>query len=559
MAENKELGKDIAGSTENEEGKKTDTPPVAADDKPKTVGNTPEPANEIRETTGEAVEIYDEDEDVELVPPKKKKFKKRYILLGLAVLAAAGFVVFKINAGKNNITIVETTDVAKGNIENILSISGTVESADTRSYFSEVTAPIDTVNVKVGDKVKAGDVLCTYDTDSLDLAQKNAELQIQQAKGNYNALFSPTGAADRKYAEGMSAQQINDRIDAITAEIDELNSRITEKKSRINQTLTDLQKVQQDINQNGIADSSESAFENGNTDYIYRNETDNKEDGKWVEPSESDRQMSLAVSQSIMDVQYALNNDPEMQAWSDQITALKEEQSHLSSAKAAQVNPGSATASKASLEATQLAQEDTISKIETAREGIKSDVNGVVTAIPTSVVDGATVQSGGQLITIANLDDVKITIQVSKSDLPKISVGQKVDITINNKPYEGKIEKISGAATKNSNGVAVVETTIKVTNPDSDIILGVEANNKIHAQKAEDTIVMPYQYVQTDSKGDYVYVMENGMVVRKDVEIGISTSTEAQITAGLKEGDKVITTDASTLTEGMPVALSSEE
>jgi RND family efflux transporter MFP subunit len=411
----------------------------------------------------------------------------------------------------------------------------------------------------VGDKVKAGDVLCTYDTDSLDLAQKNAELQIQQAKGNYNALFSPTGAADRKYAEGMSAQQISDRIDAMTAEIDELNSRITEKKSRINQTLTDLQKVQQDINQNGIADSSESAFENGNTDYIYRNETDNKEDGKWVEPSESDRQMSLAVSQSIMDVQYALNNDPEMQAWSDQITALKEEQSHLSSAKAAQVNPGSATASKASLEATQLAQEDTISKIETAREGIKSDVNGVVTAIPTSVVDGATVQSGGQLITIANLDDVKITIQVSKSDLPKISVGQKVDITINNKPYEGKIEKISGAATKNSNGVAVVETTIKVTNPDSDIILGVEANNKIHAQKAEDTIVMPYQYVQTDSKGDYVYVMENGMVVRKDVEIGISTSTEAQITAGLKEGDKVITTDASTLTEGMPVALSSEE
>ena len=158
------------------------------------------------------------------------------------------------------------------------------------------------------------------------------------------------------------------------------------------------------------------------------------------------------------------------------------------------------------------------------------------------------------MVTLANLDDVQVSVQVSKTDLPKISLGQKVDITINGKAYTGEITQISGSATKNANGVAVVDTKIKVTNPDNEIILGVEANNKIHAEKADNTIVLPYEYVLTDAEGDYVFVLENGTAVRKAVKIGISTSTEAQIVEGLSENDKVITTNLDTLTDGMPVA-----
>lgn len=513
--------------------------------------------NVIKETTGSAVEIYDEDDSVDLSDSKKKKkkFKKRYILFGILALGIIGFIVGRINAAKNSIVTVETQEVALGSIENILSISGTVESAENKNYFTEVSAPLETVNVKVGDKVKAGDVLCTYDADALELQQKSAELAIQQAKGNYSALYSPVGAADRKYAEGMTAQQINDRIDAITAEIDSLNRQITEKTSRMNQTLTDLQKVARDINQNGISDSQEGYFESGNTNYIYRNTEDTKENGEYTEPTEYNKQMALAVQDSISDVSYAIQNDPQIQAWNNQITALKEEQSHLSSAKASQVNPGSASASKASMEATELTQEDTLGKIEAAKEGIKADFNGVITAMPATVVEGATVANGSQLFTIANLDDVQVSISVSKSDLPKVSVGEKVDITINGKQYQGEVTKVSGTATKNANGVAVVATIIKVTNPDSDIILGVEANNKIHAQKADDTIVLPYELIQTDSTGDFVYVLENGVVTRKDVTIGISTSTDAQITEGLSVGDQVISSDVSLLTEGMAVVV----
>ena len=495
--------------------------------------------------------VYEEYEQHEVAAKPKRKFKKRYVVIGVALLLVALIVFNSINSAKKAVVMVETKEASLGTIENILSISGTVQSAESKTYFSDVTAPLAEINVKVGDKVAAGDTLYTYDEAALDLSRQTAELAIKQAKGSYNSYWSGTAAADRKYAEGLTPQQINDRLDAITAEIDALNNKITEKTSRMNQTLTDLQKVQADINQNGIADSSENLFENGNTDYIYRTESGNKTDGAYNNPSESDRQMSLAVSQSMLDVQYALSNDPEIQGWKRQITALQEEQSHLQTGKAAQVNPGTATSAKAQLDSTTLTQEDAISKIDAAKEGVKSDFNGVVTAV--SVVEGATVAAGAQTVTLANLDDVEVSVQISKSDLPKIAIGQQVDITINNKPYTGEISKISGTDTKNNNGVAVVDTTIKVTNPDSDIILGVEANNKIHAQKAENTLVLPYEYVQTDSEGDYVYVVENGIVVRKNVTIGIASSTEAQIVDGLNVGDKIVTGNYENLSDGMAV------
>ena len=495
--------------------------------------------------------VYEEYEQHEVAAKPKRKFKKRYVVIGVALLLVAFIVFNSINSAKKAVVMVETKEASLGTIENILSISGTVQSAESKTYFSDVTAPLAEINVKVGDKVAAGDTLYTYDEAALDLSRQTAELAIKQAKGSYNSYWSGTAAADRKYAEGLTPQQINDRLDAITAEIDALNNKITEKTSRMNQTLTDLQKVQADINQNGIADSSENLFENGNTDYIYRTESGNKTDGAYNNPSESDRQMSLAVSQSMLDVQYALSNDPEIQGWKRQITALQEEQSHLQTGKAAQVNPGTATSAKAQLDSTTLTQEDAISKIDAAKEGVKSDFNGVVTAV--SVVEGATVAAGAQTVTLANLDDVEVSVQISKSDLPKIAIGQQVDITINNKPYTGEISKISGTATKNNNGVAVVDTTIKVTNPDSDIILGVEANNKIHAQKADNTLVLPYEYVQTDSEGDYVYVVENGIVVRKNVTIGIASSTEAQIVDGLNVGDKIVTGNYENLSDGMAV------
>ena len=249
MADNKELNKEV----ENKEEKKV---------------SAVESNNEIKETTGSSVEIYDEyDEDeIEQSAKPKKKIKKKWIVIGVVALLLIFFIVKGVMGAKNAVTIVETADIKKGTIENILSVSGTVESAETKSYFADVAAPVEKLNVKVGDKVSNGDVLYTFNEKELNLAEKQAQLAIKQAKGSYSALFPETAAADRKYAEGMNAQQINDRIDAITAEINALNDKITEKTNRISKTLTDLQKTMEDIDQDGEMDHY------GDSDYLDRKE-----------------------------------------------------------------------------------------------------------------------------------------------------------------------------------------------------------------------------------------------------------------------------------------------
>ena len=192
--------------------------------------------NEIRETTGSSVEIYDEDDDIELPANKKKKFKKRYVVIPLVVILIVVFFATRLSAAKNAVLIVETMDISLGDIENIISVSGTVESAESKSYFSDITAPIDTLNVKVGDRVSEGDILYTYDADSLDLAEKNAELTITQAQGSYNALYSAANSADRQYAEGRSTvmgdlelEDIFKRIDfALYEKISHIHVKISE-------------------------------------------------------------------------------------------------------------------------------------------------------------------------------------------------------------------------------------------------------------------------------------------------------------------------------------------
>jgi RND family efflux transporter MFP subunit len=530
MSENKNKNKDIQNETVEKE---------AVESTGSAVNAAPELNNEIRETTGADMEVYDDYDVTDLADSakKKKRFKKRYVVIGVAALIIIAFIVQRMNAAKSAVVMVETQDVALGTIENVLSISGTVQSGETKNYYSEVQGKIEKVNVKVGDKVKAGDELFSFDQEALDLAQKNAELAIKQAKGTYSATAAGATVSDSAeyYAQNMTLDQINNRIDQITNESEAVEKKITEKKNRISQTIDELNKVQMDYNQNRVTDKAEGY-----------NATDRKDsDGN---------EMYLQTQEALVDAQAALTRDPEIIAWQDQLTALKDEASRLNSARSLKVSGGTLSAQKASLDSTELNQGDTLAKIESAKEGIKAEFDGVVTAIPANVAEGAMVTAGAQMLTMANLEDVQVSIQVSKSDLPKISEGQKVDITINGKPYNGEITKISGNATKNNNGVAVVETIIKVTNPDSDIIFGVEANNKIHAQKADNTIVLPYEYVQTDSTGDYVYVLAaDSTVQRKDVVIGISTSTDAQITEGLEVGDKVITSDVTNLTEGMVV------
>ena len=107
----------------------------------------------------------------------------------------------------------------------------------------------------------------------------------------------------------------------------------------------------------------------------------------------------------------------------------------------------------------------------------------------------------------------------------------------------------------NSNNTPVVSAEIEITNPDEDIYLGVEAKINIHAQKEENALLIPVEAINSDKNGDFVYIVENGVVVRRNVTTGVSSDEYTQIVEGIKEGDQVMTDISTGVTEGMQVTV----
>ena len=183
--------------------------------------------------------------------------------------------------------------------------------------------------------------------------------------------------------------------------------------------------------------------------------------------------------------------------------------------------------------------------IEKVESGVTADFNGVVTEI--DVVEGSIPAAGTKMITLESTENVKIEISVSKYDLEKIAVGQEAEITIAGNTYKGTVSKVNGMATTNASGAAVVGADIRIDNPDDNIFLGVEAKVAIHTAKAEQVLVVPMEVINSDKEGDFVYVAENGVLVKKRIVTGISSDDYYEIMEGLEEGEQVV----STVTEGM--------
>ena len=91
---------------------------------------------------------------------------------------------------------------------------------------------------------------------------------------------------------------------------------------------------------------------------------------------------------------------------------------------------------------------------------------------------------------------------------------------------------------------------MRIKNPDDDIFLGVDAKVTIHAEEADDVVVLPSEVVNIGKDGSFCYVIENGVITRRDITTGISSDDYVEVTAGIKEGDEVIR-DLGSLEEGM--------
>src|SRR4051812_8839348 len=100
------------------------------------------------------------------------------IAIAVFVLAGGGLAAWLTLAPSEAAVEVATVPVTRGNLEETVLASGALEASSVTSVGAEVSGTVKSVAVKLGDSVKAGDVIAEIDSLNQENAVKSAEASL---------------------------------------------------------------------------------------------------------------------------------------------------------------------------------------------------------------------------------------------------------------------------------------------------------------------------------------------------------------------------------------------
>ncbi|MFL6351804.1 MAG: efflux RND transporter periplasmic adaptor subunit [Bryobacteraceae bacterium] len=162
----------------------------------------------------------------------------------------------------------------------------------------------------------------------------------------------------------------------------------------------------------------------------------------------------------------------------------------------------------------------------------------------------------GYLVTMADLNDLQVELDISQNDFPKLGPRQKGIITTDAYPdrkYQGEIAQVSPEADR---AKATVQVKVKVLNPDEylrpDMNATVSFYNDVKAAPASEAkrvVVIPQGAVQNGS----VFVVVNGHARKRPVTTGGASEKGVLVESGLIGGEDLIVSPPANLKDGQKV------
>jgi RND family efflux transporter MFP subunit len=201
------------------------------------------------------------------------------------------------------------------------------------------------------------------------------------------------------------------------------------------------------------------------------------------------------------------------------------------------------------------AAEANLSRLESMRDYrlVKAPFAGVITLRNVDV--GALVTTGATLLfRVAQMDTLRIYVNVPQSNAGFIRAGQTTSVRVSNLP--GRIFSGTVARTANSldPGSRTMLVEVHVTNRDGALLPGMYAQVSFSSMRANPPLLLPSDALVVRPDGTEVAVVEADHTVHMQrIQVGRDYGDRMEVVSGLREGDTVIPSPGDLAREGLKV------
>lgn len=191
---------------------------------------------------------------------------------------------------------------------------------------------------------------------------------------------------------------------------------------------------------------------------------------------------------------------------------------------------------------------------------ITAPFDGVVTArfVDSGALIQATTSSNQPVVTVQDLDTIRVYVSVPEVDVPMIHKGTPASMTTAAHPGKEFTASVTRYAEALDPATRTMKTEIDVPNSRHLLRPGMYADVTLVLEKTPDAVVVPDTALLFEGSKKFVYVVRQGKAHRVAVETGFDDGVEAEILSGLNGGEQVVVAGKESLTEGKTVEASSD-
>lgn len=170
------------------------------------------------------------------------------------------------------------------------------------------------------------------------------------------------------------------------------------------------------------------------------------------------------------------------------------------------------------------------------------------------VSEGSFVNSSSTIASLQDIDPIKIDFSIPEKYAGYVNRGDRITFTVsgNKKNFTGKVFAIEPQIDQETR---TLKLRAIAPNAKGEILPGSFADVTLILKEINDALMVPTQSIIPILKGQKVYLYKNGVVSQSEVEVGIRTDTQVQLTGGVSAGDTVITTGVLQIMPGVPVKI----